>query len=486
MSFSDLSLDASLLRALTEAGYSEPTPIQAQAIPAALEGHDLIASAQTGTGKTAAFMLPALQRFAVASGDRRRAPRVLVLTPTRELAAQVMDAAHKYGRFLRFTTVSLLGGMPYGPQLRALGGPLDLVVATPGRLIDHLDRDRIDLSKIEVLVLDEADRMLDLGFKEDVERIAEATPAGRQTLLFTATLDGAMARLAAELTRDAVRIAIEPTQTEQLNIEQRLHVADDLAHKHRLLDHLLNDETMDRAIIFSATKRDADALAERLRDAGLPAAALHGDMHQTLRSRTLARLRDGRVRLLVATDVAARGIDVQGITHVINFDLPKAAEDYVHRIGRTGRAGRSGIAISLASYADVRQLERIERYTGKSIEEHVIEGLEPSRPLRRGRPGGGSGRGRGGPRREGGGRGYGAPREGYRSSAPRGDRPAGERRSEGDARPAAPWRPREDDAARAPREHTARPFAHRDDAARRRRSEGERRHDGAPRRYRED
>ena len=239
MSFSDLSLDASLLRALTEAGYSEPTPIQAQAIPAALEGHDLIASAQTGTGKTAAFMLPALQRFAVASGDRRRAPRVLVLTPTRELAAQVMDAAHKYGRFLRFTTVSLLGGMPYGPQLRALGGPLDLVVATPGRLIDHLDRDRIDLSKIEVLVLDEADRMLDLGFKEDVERIAEATPAGRQTLLFTATLDGAMARLAAELTRDAVRIAIEPTQTEQLNIEQRLHVADDLAHKHRLLDHLL-------------------------------------------------------------------------------------------------------------------------------------------------------------------------------------------------------------------------------------------------------
>ncbi|HNB89475.1 MAG TPA: DEAD/DEAH box helicase, partial [Plasticicumulans sp.] len=301
MSFSDLSLDASLLRALTEAGYSEPTPIQAQAIPAALEGHDLIASAQTGTGKTAAFMLPALQRFAVASGDRRRAPRVLVLTPTRELAAQVMDAAHKYGRFLRFTTVSLLGGMPYGPQLRALGGPLDLVVATPGRLIDHLDRDRIDLSKIEVLVLDEADRMLDLGFKEDVERIAEATPAGRQTLLFTATLDGAMARLAAELTRDAVRIAIEPTQTEQLNIEQRLHVADDLAHKHRLLDHLLNDETMDRAIIFSATKRDADALAERLRDAGLPAAALHGDMHQTLRSRTLARLRDGRVRLLVAT-----------------------------------------------------------------------------------------------------------------------------------------------------------------------------------------
>ena len=377
MSFENLNLNPAILKALHEAGYTQPTPIQQQAIPPVIEGRDLMASAQTGTGKTAAFMLPSLHRIAAPSESRSRGPRVLVLTPTRELAAQVNEAARKYGRFMRARTVSIVGGMPYPLQNKLLSQPIDILVATPGRLIDHMERGRIDFSRLEVLVLDEADRMLDMGFIEDVERIAAATPASRQTLLFSATLDGVIGSLAQRLLRDPLRIEISNAQTKHAQIEQKLHFADNLAHKHKLLQHILTDAELHQAIVFTATKRDADALAEDLYAIGHKAAALHGDMNQGARNRTLTKLRRGDLRVLVATDVAARGIDVSGITHVINFDLPKVAEDYVHRIGRTGRAGNTGIAVSFASHADRKHLHGIERLTGQRLQAEVIPGLEP-------------------------------------------------------------------------------------------------------------
>jgi superfamily II DNA/RNA helicase len=377
LSFENLGLNPSILKALTEAGYTQPTPIQQQAIPVALEGRDLMASAQTGTGKTAAFILPSLHRLATPSTSPGRGPRVLVLTPTRELAAQVNDAARKYGKFMRARTVSVVGGMPYPVQNKLLSQPVDILVATPGRLIDHMQRGRIDFSRLEVLVLDEADRMLDMGFIDDVERIAAATPATRQTLLFSATLDGSIAGLAQKLLKNPLRIEVSTAQTRHEQIEQKLHFVDNLSHKHRLLQHILTDVDLRQAIVFTATKRDADALAEDLYAQGHKAAALHGDMNQSARNRTITKLRHGDLRVLVATDVAARGIDVNGITHVINFDLPRVAEDYVHRIGRTGRAGNTGIAVSFASMADRRHLYSIERLTGQRLEAIVIPGLEP-------------------------------------------------------------------------------------------------------------
>lgn len=383
MSFAELQLAPPILKALSLCGYSAPTPIQEQAIPKVLAGHDLIASAQTGTGKTAAFILPALQRIGEARPGKGRGPRVLVLTPTRELACQITDAVRAYGKFMRLKSATILGGMPYPEQIRALSQPLDLVVATPGRLNDHLERGRINLCRLELLVLDEADRMLDMGFIEDVERIAAAAPGERQTLLFSATLDTRIEKLAAGLLKEPEMVLIAGKQTVQSQIEQRLLVADDVHHKNRLLHHLIGDDTITQAIIFSATKRDADLLAQELRTRGHAAAALHGDMKQYARNRTITDLRRGKVRLLVATDVAARGLDVTGISHVINYDLPKYAEDYVHRIGRTGRAGASGTAISMASHDELAALKRIEKYTGQSLPLHVIPGLEPTRQLTR-------------------------------------------------------------------------------------------------------
>jgi superfamily II DNA/RNA helicase len=377
MTFSELKLAAPILRAIELSGYTTPTPIQADAIPAVLEGEDLIASAQTGTGKTAAFILPALHKLLTAPKLPGNGPRVLVLTPTRELAQQVNEAARKYSQGMRLKTVSILGGMPYPQQNRMLSGPVDILVATPGRLIDHLQRGRIDFSRLEMLVLDEADRMLDMGFIDDVELIVAATPATRQTLLFSATLDGLVGKLAQRILKNPKRIAISAKQARHENIEQRLHYVDDLNHKNRMLRHLLVDREVNQAIVFTATKRDADSLAEELHLDGHSVAALHGDMKQSSRNRTLQNLRSGRVRVLVATDVAARGIDVLGISHVINYDLPKVAEDYVHRIGRTGRAGAKGVALTLVAHRDAGLLQRIERFTGASIPIHVIPGMEP-------------------------------------------------------------------------------------------------------------
>ncbi len=397
MTFNELNLIDPILNALTEAGYTTPTPIQEQAIPEILAGHDIIASAQTGTGKTAAFILPALQKLAIPSAIRSKGPRVLVLTPTRELAQQVNEATRKYGKSLRVKTVCILGGMPYPLQNKLLSQPVDILVATPGRLIDHLDRGRIDFSRLEILILDEADRMLDMGFIDDVERIAAATPETRQTLLFSATMEGEIAKLAQRLLKTPKRISVAAAQAKHENIEQRLHYVDDMGHKNRLLDHLLRDEALKQAIVFTATKRDADTIAEDLYAQGHTVAALHGDMNQGARNRTLTKLRQGGLRVLVATDVAARGIDVSGITHVINYDLPKFAEDYVHRIGRTGRAGASGIAVSFASGRDLLVLKRIERFTGQDIPVHIIAGHEPKFKPRppsgpsRGRPGASNG-----------------------------------------------------------------------------------------------
>ncbi|MBY0266153.1 MAG: DEAD/DEAH box helicase [Burkholderiales bacterium] len=414
MSFAALNLNPELCKALAEAGYDQPTPVQAQSIPVALTGFDLMVSAPTGTGKTAAFVLPALQRLALAPARHGRGPRVLVLTPTRELAVQVTAAVDKYCKFTRrMRTGTVLGGMPYPKQRRLLEQPLDVLVATPGRLIDFIEQGKVDFSRLEILILDEADRMLDMGFIEPVRRIAAKTPATRQTLLFSATLDGNIAKLARELLRDPKRIEVAAPQARHENIEQKLHVVDDGSHKHRLLEHLLREECSDQTIVFTATKHGADRLADKLFHGGHEAAALHGNMSQSQRNRTLTRLRSGAVRVLVATDVAARGIDVASIGHVINYDLPKVAEDYVHRIGRTGRAGATGIAISFASSDDLRQLKQIERYIGQPIERWSVPGFEAKSPLRSEAP-------RNAPRRgaPGAWRGNGKPKQGAQGGRP--------------------------------------------------------------------
>ena len=431
MSFELLNLDNAILRAIEESGYTTPTAIQAQAIPVIIEGNDLMASAQTGTGKTAAFMLPALNLLATPHALKSRGPRILVLVPTRELAAQVNEAARKYGKFIRARTVSIVGGMPYPLQNKLLSQPLDILVATPGRLLDHMERGRIDLTRLQMLILDEADRMLDMGFLPDVERICSQLTAERQTLLFSATLDGDIARIAKQILKNPKTIQVAGQKEKHANIEQRLHYVDDMTHKNKLLEHLLIAPDMNQAIIFTSTKRHADLLAEDLYAAGHKTAALHGDMTQGARNRTLTKLRQGDVKVLVATDVAARGIDVQGISHVINYDLPKFAEDYVHRIGRTGRAGASGIAISFASNMDRHILRKIEQFTGNGMTPTVIEGFEPKRAIKMdgaGKSGGSRGNDRNGRNERthsAGGRGGYQPRDNNRASF--GDRIMGEK-----------------------------------------------------------
>jgi superfamily II DNA/RNA helicase len=379
MLFSELGLTPELTSALETSGFTTPTAVQAEAIPAAIAGRDLLVSAQTGSGKTAAFLLPGMVKLAQRSTGKGMGPRILVLTPTRELAQQVEKNATEYGVNLRWLrTVCLVGGASFGYQVRAMSRPIDIMVATPGRLMDHMRQGRIDFSRLEMLVLDEADRMLDMGFIEDIETIVRATPESRQTVLFSATLDGTIGKLAQKLTRDPLRIEIARAETGG-NIEEHLLYADDGRHKERLLDHILKEAGFDQAVIFTATKVGSEELADKLSDLGYSAACLHGDMPQNWRNRTLNDLRRGRIRVLVATDVAARGIDVPTITHVINYDLPKQAEDYVHRIGRTGRAGRDGVAITLAETKEYHRVRRIEQYLKRQIVEGVIEGMEPTR-----------------------------------------------------------------------------------------------------------
>lgn len=388
--FDELGLASVLTQAVASAGYENTTLVQAQAIPAALAGKDLLVSAQTGSGKTAAFLLPSLQKLLTRSEKPGKGPRILVLTPTRELAQQVEKNAMLYGEKMRWLrTVTLVGGTSYGMQSRLLSRPIDLVVATPGRLMDHMRQGRIDFSRLEVLILDEADRMLDMGFIEDIEHIIKATPASRQTMMFSATLDGTVGALAQRMTRNPERIEIARVDDGGV-IEEHLMYCDDTRHKDRLLDAILKDSGYEQCIIFTATKVGAEELADKLDEQGLAAACLHGDMPQGWRNRTLNSLRNGRTKILVATDVAARGIDVPTITHVINYDLPKQAEDYVHRIGRTGRAGRDGMAITLSDVREHHKVRRIEQYLQRTLPEGVIDGLEPTRRI----PRGGSGNGK--------------------------------------------------------------------------------------------
>lgn len=380
--FASLNLHPKLLKAIEDAGYLEPTPIQLQSIPLIQEGKDLAAESHTGSGKTAAFLLPILNRL-IEGNKSSVGPRALILAPTRELAEQIADQVNKYGKHAKgIKAVTILGGVPYPVQKRQLSKPYDILIATPGRLIDFLHQRKINLSHIEVLVLDEADRMLDLGFQDAVEEIAEKTPDTRQTLLFTATLEGSVLKLAQKYLVEPEKLSIERPKEDKGSITEEIHYTNNLEHKNKILNHILVNLCTDGTIIFTATKRHADVLVEELQEQGLKAMALHGDMNQRHRSRTLGLMRKGAFKILVATDVAARGIDLDDISHVINFDLPRSVEDYVHRIGRTGRAGRSGKAHSFAARDERGLVKRIENYTGSPISVVEFAGLEPKKELK--------------------------------------------------------------------------------------------------------
>jgi ATP-dependent RNA helicase RhlE len=359
--FSELGLAEPLLFALEAEGYTTPTPIQAQAIPQLLAGHDVLGIAQTGTGKTAAFALPILNR--IAAEKRRAAPgtaRTLVLVPTRELAVQVGDGFGTYGRNIRYRRATIFGGVGQGPQVRSMAGGLDVLVATPGRLIDLMDQGHIRLDQVTTLVLDEADRMLDMGFIPAVRKIASKLPVGRQTLLFSATMPKPIADLAASLLRDPVRVEVAPVSSTAERIEQRVMFVT-RENKRNLLVDVLRDRSVGRAIVFTRTKHGANRIAEQLAKSGVTADAIHGNKSQNARQRALDAFKSGEVRALVATDIAARGIDIDGVTHVVNFELPVEPESYVHRIGRTARAGADGIALSFCDAEEVAYLRQIEK-----------------------------------------------------------------------------------------------------------------------------
>ncbi|WP_151740276.1 DEAD/DEAH box helicase [Acinetobacter nosocomialis] len=456
--FAEFSLHETLQQALEGLGFTTPTPVQEQSIPAALEGKDLLVSSQTGSGKTAAFLLPTLNNLAgqetfVPFKERMKAvtqPNILVISPTRELAQQVSQDAIAFVRHMKGVRIAaIMGGMPFAKQIQQLKGA-QVVVATPGRLLDLVNRRQIKLDQVDALIVDEADRMLDLGFSEDLEAISELAANRKQTLMFSATFADRIIRLAACMMKDPMRIAIETGHSTNTDITQTLHWTDGFEHKKKLLTHWLSDENLDQAVVFASTQEDTDMLAEELAEAGHSVVALHGAMPQTVRNRRLRSIREGRAKILVATDVAARGLDVPTISHVINFGLPMKHEDYVHRIGRTGRAGRTGQAITLATYRERGKIRALEEYLEARLSVSEIEGLEPSPPpARSGRDGGGRGRGGNGGRdgRRGGGFGGGRRfegesnfkrREGGRDDRPRrsfDDKPRGDRAFGGEDRP---------------------------------------------------
>jgi ATP-dependent RNA helicase RhlE len=373
-SFQSLGLAPELLRALDEQGYTEPTPIQHQAIPAGLDGADVVGSAQTGTGKTAAFLLPILQRL---EAGRRRTLRALVLVPTRELAEQVLNASRTYGRHVDLEAIAVYGGVRMEPQTRALKAGIDIVIATPGRLLDHMGRGHVDTSKLEVLVLDEADRMLDMGFSRDVNRILDALPSERQTLFFSATISGDVDRLARRALKDYTAVEIGRRAEAAEGVEHVL-VAVDKPRKRSLLAKLLEVLPHDRTLVFTRTKHGAEIVAHHLHREGNSVAALHGGKTQGARNEALSRFKRGKTRVLVATDVAARGIDVDDIALVVNYDVPRDPEIYVHRVGRTARAGAQGTAMTLMSPDEWVMMSDVEKLMGRTFSREIVPGFEPA------------------------------------------------------------------------------------------------------------
>ncbi|MDH5328209.1 MAG: DEAD/DEAH box helicase [Gammaproteobacteria bacterium] len=377
MSFESFGLSAALLRAVSEQGYSVPTPIQTQAIPAILQGQDILASAQTGTGKTAGFTLPLLQRLsAVPDKGKARRPRALVLTPTRELAAQVNLSVKNYSRHLPISSVEIYGGVSINPQISKLRQGVDVIVATPGRLLDHVNQRTVDLSAIEILVLDEADHMLDMGFINDIKKVLARLPKQKQTLLFSATFSNEIKQLASGLLKSPVQIEVARVNSAAENIEQIVHPVD---HKRKpdLLSYVIGKHNMHQVLVFTRTKHRANRLVDHLGKDGIHAAAIHGNKSQGARTKALADFKTGKVRVLVATDIAARGLDIRQLPHVINYELPNVAEDYVHRIGRTGRAGHDGEARSLVCVDEHKLLSDIERVLKRKLPQDVIPGYEP-------------------------------------------------------------------------------------------------------------
>ena len=389
MLFKQLGLSAELLRAVDEKGYSAATPIQQQAIPHILEGHDILAGAQTGTGKTAGFTLPLLQRLQYSQVNRRRV-RALVLTPTRELAAQVGDSVRDYGLYLPFRTAVIYGGVSINTQISKLRKGVDVVVATPGRLLDHMQQGTIDLSAIEVLVLDEADRMLDMGFIRDIRKILKVLPEKRQNLLFSATFSDEIRKLAARTLNAPAEIQVSQKNTTADRVSQLVYPVDK-SRKRELLSHRIGAENWRQVLVFTRTKHGANRLAKQLESDGITATAIHGNKSQAARTRALRDFKDGSVRVLVATDIAARGLDIDRLPHVVNYELPHVPEDYVHRIGRTARAGNDGHAISLVCVDEKKLLADIERLLGARINKEVLPGYEPNprikaEPIHKGRP----------------------------------------------------------------------------------------------------
>jgi len=377
MSFTTLGLSAELLRAIAEQGYSKPTPVQSRAIPVILEGKDILAGAQTGTGKTAGFALPLLQLLSKRSVTKgKNSVRALILTPTRELAAQVEESVAAYGKYLPLKSAVIFGGVKINPQIGELRRGVDILVATPGRLLDHVQQRTLDLSKVEILVVDEADRMLDMGFIRDIRRILKLLPGRRQNLLFFATFSNDIKNLAEDLLNSPVLIEVASRNTASEMVEQLIHPVDRI-RKRELLSFLIGSKNWRQVLVFTRTKHGANRLTKQLEHDGISAAAIHGNKSQATRTRTLAGFKHGDVRVLVATDIAARGLDIDHLPHVVNFELPSVSEDYVHRIGRTGRAEREGIAISLVCIDEREQLKGIERLLKRTIPQEIIDGYEP-------------------------------------------------------------------------------------------------------------